>query len=266
LYFDGSWESELTKGTLRVLYLPSECNESVAVLEGAIVQHSILSARKSDSDPTLRMLFAGHAAGTNASTLFDSGASDNFVSSSFARQTGISVIPAQQQVRLGSDDVVTFEGEANVYLKMGTYQQSIRCVVMPLLHEVEDILGQKIMSAHKCILDFGRSAVLMKKGRRRVTVARPPVLGRVNPDSSTDPLAVLSALQLRRAYKKGHRVYLAVIKPIDDHVDNPADNIVKDNSAGLPHSASNYLATDITDPSGKERWVSDLAEEFFEMF
>jgi hypothetical protein len=81
-----------------------------------------LFAIKSDSDPTLRMMFACRAAGTNASILFDSGASDNFDSSSFACQTGISVIPSQQKVRLGSDDVVTPEGEANVYLKMGTYQ------------------------------------------------------------------------------------------------------------------------------------------------
>jgi hypothetical protein len=266
LYSDGSWQSELTKETLRVLYLPPECNESVAVLDGAIVQHSVLSASKTESDPTLRMMFAGRAAGTNASILFDSGASDNFVSSSFARQTGISVTSVQRKVRLSSDDIVTSEGEANVYLKMETYQQSVGCVVMPLLHEVDVILDQKFMSAHKCILDFERSMVLMKRGRQRVTVARAPVHGRVNPDSSTNSLAVLSALQLRRAYKKGHRVYLAVIKPTDDPVDNPADNTVKDNSAGLPHSASNYLATDITDPSGKERWVSGLVEEFLSVF
>jgi hypothetical protein len=122
------------------------------------------------------------------------------------------------------------------------------------------------MSAHKCILDFERLVVLMQKGRQRVTVARAPVHGQINPQSSTNPLVVLSALQLRRAYKKGHRVYLAVIKPIDDPVDNPVDNTKKDNSARLPHSASNYLATDITDPSGKERWVSGLAKEFSDVF
>jgi hypothetical protein len=106
----------------------------------------------------------------------------------------------------------------------------------------------------------------MKKGRQRVTVARAPVHGRVNLDSSTNPLAVLFALQLRRAYKKGHRVYLAVIKPIDDPVDKPADNTVNDNSTRLPHSTANNQATDITDLSGKERWVSGLAEEFFDVF
>jgi hypothetical protein len=63
LYSNGSWQSELTKETLRVLYLPPECNESVAVLDGAIVQHSVLSASKSETDSSLRMMFAGCAAG-----------------------------------------------------------------------------------------------------------------------------------------------------------------------------------------------------------
>jgi hypothetical protein len=59
------------------------------------------------------------------------------------------------------------------------------------------------MSANKCIRDFERSMVLMKKGRQRVTVARAPVHGRVIPDSSTNPLAILSALQLRRGLQEG---------------------------------------------------------------
>jgi hypothetical protein len=125
------------------LYLPPESNESVAVLDGAFVQHSVLSASKSISDSSLRMMFAGRAARTNASILFDSGTSNNFVSSAFARQIGISVIPAQQNVRLGSDEIVIPEDKANVYLKMGTYQQSVKCVVMPLLHKVVVNLGHE---------------------------------------------------------------------------------------------------------------------------
>jgi hypothetical protein len=69
-------------------------------------------------------------------------------------------------------------------------------------------------------------------------------------------------MQLKRAYKKGERVFPAVIKPIDD----PADNSVNNNS-GLPRSASNYMATDIAaDPSGKKRWVFGLVEDFSDVF
>lgn len=58
-----------------------------------------------------------------------------------------------------------------------------------------------------------------------MTVARAPVHGWVNPNSSTNPL-VLSALQLRRAHRKRHHIDLAVIKPIDDLVDNPIDSLL----------------------------------------
>jgi hypothetical protein len=77
LYSDGIWQSELTKETFCVLYLQPKSNESVAVLNGAFVQHSVLSASSFESDHHLRMMFACRAAGTNASILFDSGASDN---------------------------------------------------------------------------------------------------------------------------------------------------------------------------------------------
>jgi hypothetical protein len=45
-YSDGSWQNELTKDTYRVLYLPPESNKSVALLNGAFVQHSTGAACK----------------------------------------------------------------------------------------------------------------------------------------------------------------------------------------------------------------------------
>jgi hypothetical protein len=44
------------------------------------------------------MMFADRAAGTNANILFGSGASHNYVSSIFAKQTCISVGPSLQKV------------------------------------------------------------------------------------------------------------------------------------------------------------------------
>jgi hypothetical protein len=101
----------------------------------------------------------------------------------------------------------------------------------------------------------------MKKGRRRVTVVRAPTHKWVSLELSSKPLSTLSAMQLKRAYEKDKQVYLIVIKPIDDPADKPVNN-----NSGLPRSASNYMATDITDPSGKERRVSGLVEDFSDMF
>ena len=216
LWSDGSTKTELAKNTFRILYLPPAADEALATLAGTSVEyHSILSAAKQGSDKHLKMMFAGVAAGVQASILFDSGASHNFVSEKFAKQMGISVMPTDRQIRLGSDEVVNPKGEANVYLRLGHYQQSVRCVVMPLLHEVDVILGEQFMTSHKCILDFERNSVLLKKGRRRVTVLRSLV--KQTPDTNPDskPLSSLSALQVKRAIRKNQRVFLAVIKPLD---------------------------------------------------
>ena len=74
----GAWQDTVTKEGLRVLYLPPVTDESAAILDGAI-HHAVLSAAQVNSNSGLRMMFAGRAAGTNASILFDSGASENFI-------------------------------------------------------------------------------------------------------------------------------------------------------------------------------------------
>lgn len=92
---------KVTRETIRVLNLPPESNESGAVLNGAFIKHSVLSASRSESNHPLRMMFAGRAAVTNAIILFDSGPSDSFAFSAFARQTDVYIIPAwQRKVRL----------------------------------------------------------------------------------------------------------------------------------------------------------------------
>jgi spermidine/putrescine-binding protein len=51
----------------------------------------------------LRMMFSGRAAATKADIVFDTGASNNFVSESFAKQTGITVKPVEYYDRLADD-------------------------------------------------------------------------------------------------------------------------------------------------------------------
>jgi hypothetical protein len=62
------------------------------------------------------MMFAARAAGTNANILFDSGASNNYVSTTFAKVTGVLVSPSLQKVRLGSDQEVAPDGKATGYV------------------------------------------------------------------------------------------------------------------------------------------------------
>jgi hypothetical protein len=83
---------------LRVLYLASIVDKVSA--EARLMTGRILAASRkgADGSPSLRIMFATRAAGTNANILFDSGASHNYVSTTFAKLTGISVSPSLQKV------------------------------------------------------------------------------------------------------------------------------------------------------------------------
>jgi hypothetical protein len=50
-----------------------------------------------------RIMFSGRAAATKTNILFDISASNNFVSKSFAKQTGITVRSIEYSVRLADD-------------------------------------------------------------------------------------------------------------------------------------------------------------------
>ena len=267
LQSDGTLKTELSNLTFRVMYLAPAANERLATLVGSSALYSILAASTNPSDKHLKMLFAGRAAGADASILFDSGASENFVSEAFARQTGISVLPASRAIRLGSDQVVEAKGEANVYLGLGSYHQAVRCVVMPLLHGVDVILGQQFITSHKCVLDFDRMCVLMKKGRRRVTVLKSAPRSRLPERSDSKPLSSLSAMQVKRAVKKKQRVFLAVIKPLDPPGPPVGDSGIPPCLAASARSTSSYtVCKDLDDPVQKEVWTSDLVHEFADVF
>jgi hypothetical protein len=63
------------------------------------------------------MMFAGRATkATKANILFDTGASCNFVSKSFAKQTGITVRPVENSIRLADDKATEVAGKATVYV------------------------------------------------------------------------------------------------------------------------------------------------------
>jgi hypothetical protein len=145
---DGEWSVVKSPKKLRVLYLASIVDK-VSAEAGRILA---ASRKGADGSASLRMMFAARAAGTNANILFDSGASHNYVSTTFAKLKGISVSPSLQKVRLESDQEVAPDGEATVYVHIGAFHKPVKCLVMNLLFEVDIILGDEFMSKYDCIL------------------------------------------------------------------------------------------------------------------
>jgi hypothetical protein len=134
---DGEWSVVKSPEKLRVPYLASTVDKMLAqagLMAGRILA---VSRKRADGSSAFWMMFAARAADTNANILFDSGASHNYVSTTFAKSTGIFVSPSLQKVRLGSYQKVAPDGEATVYVQIGSFHKLVKCLVMNLLFEID---------------------------------------------------------------------------------------------------------------------------------
>jgi hypothetical protein len=98
LFNDGEWSVIQIPEKLRVLYLAFTIDK-VSAEAGLMIERILAASQiRADGSPAHWMMFAACATGTNANILFDSGASHNYVSTTFAKLTGISVSPSLQKV------------------------------------------------------------------------------------------------------------------------------------------------------------------------
>ena len=208
-------------------------------------------------------------AAANANILFDSGASCNFVSAKFAKQMGISIDPIVQSVRLAYDEtVVEVQGESRVFVQMGTFHKPVHCYVMDLMFEVDLILGDEFMTKYNCILHYGKKCVMIQKGGRYMTLKSPPLprTSRVEPEGNDANAPMLSFTQLKRAVRKGARVFLATLKPLDNGTfADPGPSL----NAAAPSSSAPSLdavPTQSDEPVSDRKWVVDLVDEFSDVF
>ena len=117
LHEDGSWCTVRSPEWLPVLYRCSVVDVVSAEQEkatGKVNASVAASGKMGGKERCSRMMFVGKAAVAKTNILFDTGASDNFVSKVFAKQTGISMRPVDFLVRLADDKSVRVAGEATV--------------------------------------------------------------------------------------------------------------------------------------------------------
>ena len=86
-------------------------------------------------DGRLVMHFVGQAAGTEVDFLFDSGASANFVSLSFAKLHGLVTKPVLSNVRLGNGSTVRPYGECSLHVRINAYREQVDCFVIDVLSD-----------------------------------------------------------------------------------------------------------------------------------
>jgi hypothetical protein len=117
---DGSWLVAQSPKRLQNLYCPSAVDQVLD--EAGMLKCKVLASSAAKGSPdakkkkVLHMMFSGRAAAAKANILFDTGASNNFVSKTFAKQTGITVRPFEYYVRFADDKTTEVAGEATVYV------------------------------------------------------------------------------------------------------------------------------------------------------
>jgi hypothetical protein len=121
---------------------------------------------------------------------------------------------------------------------------------MNLLFEVDMNLGDEPMTKYNCILHYGRKCLMIQKGKRHISVKTQP-MHRDPPEDSDAVPNVLSASQLKRAVRRGERVFLASVK------------LLEPVTAAL---ASTSPSVEPDHPESEKPWVSDLIGEFSKVF
>jgi hypothetical protein len=172
---DGSMIDVRSPERLRILYRPSAIDR--VSTEAGMLTCKVLAPSTAKGSPdakkkkVLRMMFSGRAAAAKANILFDSGASNNSVSKTFAKQKGITVRPVEYSVCLADDKTMEVAGEATVYVQLGAFQKPVKCYVMDMLYEVDLILGKEFLDKYDCILHYGKGCIMIRKGKRHLTVS-----------------------------------------------------------------------------------------------
>jgi hypothetical protein len=148
---------------LRALYCPTAVDRVSA--ETGMLTSKVLACAAAKGSPDAqkkkrtRMMFSGRAAAAKANILFETGASANFVSKTFAKQTGITVRPVEYSVRLADDKTTEVAGQATVYVQLGAFHKPVKCYVMDMLYEVDLILGEEFLDKYDCILHYGKGCI-----------------------------------------------------------------------------------------------------------
>jgi hypothetical protein len=266
---DGFWSIVQSPERLQVLYLPSAVNRVSAEAWMLTCKGLASSAAKRSPDAqkkkVLRMMFSGRAAAAKANILFDTGASNNFVSKTFANQTGITVRPVEYSVRLADDKTTKVAGEATVYVQLGAIYKPMKCYVMNMLYKVDLIRGEEFLDKYDCILHYGKGCIMIRKGKRHLTVNSPTLPRNQLPVDEEKFESVLSASQVKRLARKGARVFLKVIRPVES---DPVLPVVGSVAALSPDVPTSSVQPDQAagPPGGEMPWVSELLSEFSEVF
>jgi len=214
------------------------CPSDASVADGTTVN--------TDGDRML-MAFNGKVNEAVARIDVDSFAGGPIVDVQFLRRSGTAVPRADgHTVQLADKTVLPTRGTVRVLVQLGSYRARVTCTIVDLNGAHDLILGDAWLRATRAILDYGAGTLVVYKGKKKVTIQSPAASGTSKaqaPAVAAASIRPLSALQLKRAIRKGNQAYLAVLRVVDE--DNPDDLLprtVEDAWHGSPDDDPEIIA------------------------
>jgi hypothetical protein len=125
-----------------------------------------------------------------------------------------------------------------VYVQLGAFHKPVNCYVMDMLYEVDLILGDEaFLDKYDCILHYNKGCIMIRKGKRHMTIKSPALPRSQLPVDDEKSDSVLSASQVKRLARKGARVFLALVRPMESDPVPPVVASVAALSPDVPTSS-----------------------------
>ena len=182
------------------------CETYAMYCDAAATSKFDASVQSMNVAPGLKMQFSGSVSGAQARVLLDTGAAETYMSYSFAKAHGLTIVqaPGYTVAMSANGSPVTIHGVAVVSLKVQAFNCQMRCWVAELGDAWDLIVGESWLCQHRAELSYEKLEVLLhaEKGSVRLQCAPSVALpaphsdtrGAVAPMSGTVPL--LSAVQM----------------------------------------------------------------------
>jgi hypothetical protein len=187
-------------------------------------------------------------AGQPARATLDCGASDCFLRSGYVSEQGIEVQPNSCVISLADGSTLKTRGTCYVRVQLGCKLAVVRCHVVDLSTHFDLLLGMDFMLQHGVAISCNDGKVTVTAARNgKVTIL--PLVGGIRDDQNDQKASandvMISALQLRRAVRKGGLCLAVQVKPL------AGDTGSSDTSAGCdtPDRAAQQRSAHAADAS-----------------
>jgi hypothetical protein len=207
---------------------------------------SVFAGRDHPASSTLIKL-NGKLEGKDVRVLIDGGSTGDYVSAKFVEKHQLKTVPTpeEHQVYMADGSLQSCSEELDqARLQIGRYKQTVHLTVMVLQgHDV--ILGKPWLTQHNPSIDWQSNTVVFKYKGRDICLSSNGLPIPEEPDN------LYSALQMKRAIKRGDQGFVTVVQPLDTDtsstvqplpsdvrhlLDDYNDVFPKDLPSGLPPS------------------------------